>query len=328
MKVEERDRGEIKIRVDNLDDLWYLKLLLKPGDIVFGTVYRKESGSEDMTRSKKMQRKRLRIGIEVERLEFQEFSDRLRIMGIIVKGEEDYLGLHQTINVGIGDEISIVKEWSDEEIKLLNEAVENSEKPTIYFLAIEHGLATIAVLRAYGIQEIASIRKRGDEDKEFFGEVLSALKNAWDGLSPLVILGPGFYKENFLEFANSKIKNYIVLQASHGDMRGIHEVLKSAGSKIIKEARVAKEEKLVSTLLEEIKKDGLYAYGVDEVRKYLENGAVKILLVSDRKYREYEDLVKLASETKADIHIISTSHEKGHILDSLGGIAAILRFKL
>ncbi len=328
MKIEEREKGEIKVRVDNLDDLWYLKLLLKPGDIVFGTVYRKESGSEDMTRSKKTLRKRLRIGIEVERVEFQDFSDRLRIMGVIVKGDEDYLGLHQTINVSVGDEISIVKEWSNEEIKLLNEAVENSEKPTIYFLAIEHGLATIAVLRAYGIQEIASIRKRGDEDEEFFGEVLAALKNAWSDKYPLIILGPGFYKENFIKFADGEIKNYIVLQASHGDMRGIHEILKSAGAKIINEARVAKEEKLVDTLLEEIRKDGMYAYGVNEVRKHLENGAVKVLLVSDKRYREYEELIKLANETRAEIHIISTSHEKGRILESLGGIAAILRFRL
>ena len=327
MKIEEREKNEIKIRVDNIDDLWYLKMILKPGDYVYGTVYRKEDKGEDMTRAKK-ERRKLRVKIQVERVEFQEFSDRLRIIGKIVGGDENYMGLYQAINVGVGDEISVVKEWNDEEIQLLKEAVENSERPEIYFLGLEHGLATIAILRSYGIQEIATIRKRGDEDEEFFGEVLSALKNVWKDEKPLIILGPGFYKENFVKFAGDELKNYIVVQASHGDMRGIHEVLKSSANKLIERTRIAKEEKLVDALLEEIKKDGLYAYGVEEVKKCLENGAVKILLVSDRKYREYESLIKLGKETRAEVHIISTSHEKGKILEHLGGIAAILRFKL
>ena len=327
MKIEEKEKNEIKIRVDNIDDLWYLKMVIKPRDIVFGTVYRKEDKGEDMIRSKK-ERRKFRVKIEVERVEFQEFSDRLRIIGKIMGGDENYIGLYQAINVSLGDEISIVKEWSDEEIKLLKEAVENSERPEIYFLGLEHGLATIAILRAYGIQEIATIRKRGDEDEEFFGEVLSSLKSIWKEDKPLIILGPGFYKENFVKFVGDELKNYIIAQASHGDMRGIHEVLKSSANKIIERTRIAREEKLVDLLLEEIKKDGLYAYGLEEVKKYLENGAVKILLVSDKKYRKYESLVKLGSETRAEVHIISTSHEKGKILDNLGGIAAILRFKL
>ena len=328
MKIEEKERDEISIKVDNLDDLWYLNTIIGEGDLVFGYVFRKDNSSSDMKRSKKVERKKIRVGINVKKVDFQEFADRLRISGLIVAGPEDYIGTHQTINVGIGDEISVVKEWTKKDRELLEEAVKNSEKPKVYFLAIEHGSATIAIMKNYGIQEFASLRKRGDEDEEFFGEVLSTLLDAWSGKEPLIILGPGFYKENFLDFARDKLKNYVVVQASHGDMRGIYEVLKSGAlEKILKEHRLAKEERLIEELLGEIKKEGLYAYGYAEVKNYLNMGAVRDLLVSDRSYKKFKDLMELATQTGANVHIISTSHEAGKILDNLGGVAALLRFR-
>ena len=328
MKIEEKERNEISVKVDNLDDLWYLHTIIGEGDLVFGYVFRKDTASSDMKRSKKVERKKIRAGINVKKIDFQEFADRLRISGIIVAGPEDYVGTHQTINVGMGDEISIVKEWSKKDRQLLEEAVKNSEKPLVYFLALEHGSATIALMKNYGIQEFASLRKRGDEDEEFFGEVLSTLLDVWDGKAPLIILGPGFYKDNFIEFARDKLKNYIVVQASHGDMRGIYEALKSGAlDKVLKEHRIAKEEKLIEELLGEIKKEGLYAYGYNEVKNYLNLGAVKDLLISDRTYKKYKDLMELAIQTGAEVHIISTSHEAGKILENLGGVAALLRFR-
>ncbi len=328
MKIEVLEKNEIRIKIDNLDDLWYLSTILAPGDLVFGTVFRKEERSGDMVRSKKTARKKIRVGINVERTEFQEFSDRLRVMGVIVAGPEEYIGQHQTINVGVGDEISVVKEWSKSDMQLLEEAVKNAQRPMVYFLAIEHGLAVLAVLRSYGVQELITLRKRGDEDEEFFGEVLAALENTRTEDAPLVILGPGFYKENFVKFAKERLKNYTIAQASHGDMRGIYEVLKSGVlERILKEHRVSVEEKLVSKLLEEIKKEGLYAYGVKDVKRYVEMGAVEHLLVSDKTYRKYADILEIAQQTGAKIHIISTTHEAGRILYNLGGIAALLRFK-
>ncbi len=328
MKIEEKERGEISIYVDNIDDLWYLKNILKAGDLVFGMVFRKDTPNEDMKRAKKVQRKRMRVGIAIEKIEFQNFSDRLRISGKIKAGPEDVTGLYQAINIGIGDELSIIKEiWSIDEYNLLKEAVKNAERPQVYFLALEHGLATIAELRTYGVHEIASIRKRGDEDGEFFGEVLSAIKSTRNDDFPLIILGPGFYKDNFIKFAANELKNYVVLQASHGDMRGIYEVLKSSLHKVLKDSRISREERLVDRLLEEISKENLYAYGPDDVERYLNMGAVDTLLVSDTHYRNYEKMMRLAHEAGAKVFIISTAHERGKILENLGGIAAILRFK-
>lgn len=44
MKIlhKELDKGVIKLRVDNADDLWHLSHIVESGDLLFGKTYRKE----------------------------------------------------------------------------------------------------------------------------------------------------------------------------------------------------------------------------------------------------------------------------------------------
>ena len=74
-----------------------------------------------------------------------------------------------------------------------------------------------------------------------------------------------------------------------------------------------------------------------EVENAVSLGAVKTLLISDSLiikarnenfYKELESIMKLAETTKAEVHIISASHDSGKKLESLGGIACILRYKI
>ncbi len=45
-------------------------------------------------------------------------------------------------------------------------------------------------------------------------------------------------------------------------------------------------------------------------------------------YEKLEQIMKTVESTKGNIHIISSEHEGGKKLNGLGGIAAILRYKL
>ena len=86
----------------------------------------------------------------------------------------------------------------------------------------------------------------------------------------------------------------------------------------------------------EIAKKGLAVYGkavIDAVNA----GAVKILLFTDKiiekarekeKFAEFEKLIDTVEQQGGEVHIISTEHEAGEKLDGLGGIAALLRFKI
>ena len=87
---------------------------------------------------------------------------------------------------------------------------------------------------------------------------------------------------------------------------------------------------MVEELFREIAKNGNYAYGYEEVENALLAGAVKALLVTDKLVREKkaDEPLKIAAEKKSEIVIINLTNDSGKRLDALGGIAAVLRFRL
>src|SRR6266545_498007 len=109
MRVLHRDpkTGEIKIRVENADDLWHLHNLVRDGDLVRASTYRREDVKTDKVRPERGEKVRVTLTIRVEGVEFQAFSDRLRITGVIVEGPQD-LGRHHTLNVAVDDVLSII----------------------------------------------------------------------------------------------------------------------------------------------------------------------------------------------------------------------------
>ncbi len=342
MKVlEEVKRGkqlEIKLVPESVEDLWHLKYLIEKGDVVF-SLTKRISESSDKLRSDK-EKVTVRLGVEVEKVEFQKFSNRLRITGRIVAGVEDS-GYH-TISITPGKELSIIKEWKGEQIKRLREAVESSERPEVVIVTIEEGEAVIGVLKQWGVDEVAEIRKGYAKDSgslrnEFFSEVYSALKNI--DFEFLVIAGPGFTKDDFAEFIKERdptMADKIVLSdASSVGVRGFVEVLKRGViDRIVGEIRVSREAKLLEKLMEEIVKEGLAVYGLEDVKKAYEYGAIDTLLVADEFLVEERDkwdidsFLRDVERTGGKVVIISTEFEPGKRLTALGGIAALLRFRI
>ncbi len=341
MRIIEMDekKNYVKLHIDSLDDLWTINNIIEKGDVVYGITFRREETRDDSIRSKKTERIKLKLGIEVNKIEFQEFTDRIRINGKIVDGPEDYLGSMQTISFQPGEEIEIIKnEWSDIFLKEIERAVNDSIKPKVIFLAMDDEYATIALMHNYGIEEIAEIKlnkhhKDVEEDgKDDFGEIISKLKQYWDGKMPIVVLGPGFTKNNFLNYLdNEMLGKVMVVDTSYASMRGIFESIKSGTlDRLIEKQRVAIELKLISDLLEQIGKNGKYAYGMDQVKRAIENGAVEKLLVLDSKIKDKEtmEMMKIVEKMRGEIYIISSYHEYGKILKNFGGVAALLRYKI
>ncbi len=282
----------------------------------------------------------VRLGIEVEKVEFQKFSNRLRITGKIVAGVEDS-GYH-TISITPGKELSIIKEWKKEQLERINYAVESSERPEVVIVTIEEGEAVIGVLRQWGVDEVAEIRKGYAKDAgslrgEFFSDVYSALKNI--NFEYLIIAGPGFTKDDFAEFLKEKDpelgKKVVLCDASSIGVRGFVEVLKrGVVDRIAGEVRLSREAELLEKLMEEIAKDGLAVYGLEEVKKAKDYGAIETLLVVDEfliAERERWDIDEFLREVEGmggKIVVLSSDFEPGKRLTALGGIAALLRFKI
>src|SRR2546427_641051 len=113
MRVLHQDpgEGEIRLKIQNADDLWHLHNLLERGDLVRAYTYRREEAATDKLRPERGEKVLVKLGIRVEQTEYQDFSDRLRITGVIEEGPQD-LGRHHTLNIGVDDDLTIVKkEW-------------------------------------------------------------------------------------------------------------------------------------------------------------------------------------------------------------------------
>jgi protein pelota len=284
----------------------------------------------------------MRLGIRVRKVEFHESEDRLRMLGEIESGPQD-VGQHHTLMIGIGDDITIVKaEWKQAYLERIKRAIEASDKPSVVFIAIEDTEAVIAFAREYGFKESATITRNADgkmydskpSEEAYLDEVIDKVVPVLKG-EPLVILGPGFTKESLARRMREKHPDLpseiILLSTGQAGMAGVNEAMKRGlGGKAVESSRVARETRLVEQLFSAIGSDGLFAYGMQSVRTAAEAGAVKTLLVIDEKVRtdEADDLLKLVESSRGEFVIISSLHEAGRRLESLGGIAAILRYPM
>jgi protein pelota len=337
--------GEIKLVPENLDDIWHLYNIIEEGDVVRMVTFRTaEDDKADKLRAKKTEKKRMKLGIRVEKLAFHEFSNRLRVQGVIVEGPQD-LGSHHTFNVEAEEmqPLSIVKErWKAHQLERIDEAVAQRTQPMLVIVSLDDDAATVAMLFQSGVQTVAEVdaHRSGkmyeskETSQDYYGEILSVVKTVKKPDSPLVVIGPGFAREHFMKAGKEKepalFEKSISHATSNAGLNGVHEALKiGIVEQITKENRVSKETQAVEKVFEEIKKDGLVTYGKKEVEEALSRGAAQMLLISDVLVRsaEGEQLLDAARRTQCAFMIINTMHEAGKKFEGLGGAAALLRFK-
>ncbi len=354
-----RREGEVSLVPESLDDLWHLKHVIEPGDLVYSLTYRKLDEATDKVRPDKAAKKPVRLGIRADAVEFHKFSRRLRIKGMIEQGPETELGSFHTFNIEPGTQLSVVKEWKEHHLKRLREAEKAFATTEVLVVTVEEGEAVAGIVRQYGMDELFSLRcgsgkgmeKAGGGKHEFFGELLGNVQNALQTTKAdaVIIAGPGFVKDDFFAFLRERdaelAKKTRIEQASSVGVSGFLEVLKrGAVERLKKEERLTKEVTLLDRLMEEISKEegGKVVYGKAEVQKALRCGAVETLLVSDEKLmrtrmveegeageqeaEEIDQLLEAAERQRGEVVIFSTEFEPGKRLNGLGGIAALLRF--
>jgi len=344
MKVLHQDRfkGEIKMQVEVADDLWHLYNILTPGDLLFASTYRREEAKSDKIRAERGEKKRMTLGIRLEKVEFGEFDNRLRLLGVIEEGPQD-VGSHHTLLMEEGEVLSVIKQqWKPSQLERVRRSVEDSKKPSVVFIALDDDEATVAVLRQFGVKRMADISAGGHgkmyetkEEGDYFGEVIAKAKQAHSPGVPIIVLGPGFAKETLMSKGREKepemFSKAFLYHTGQSGMTGIQELMKRGmGAEALKDSRVAEETELVEKLLEAVGTDGLATYGPKEVREAVKAGAVELLLILDSLVREgdIEAMMRSVEDSRGRVTIVSELHEGGKKLESLGGIAALLRYKL
>src|SRR5512133_1244543 len=197
--------GEIRLLPESIDDLWHLQHIIGPGDLVFATTFRSVEAATDKIRPEKVEKRPVRLGVRVERVEFSAHGVRLRLTGIIEHGVD--VGAHHTINVETGFEISVIRQWRPVDLERVERAVKASVYGVIHILTIEEGESELFRLRQYGPESVITLTAGSGKGAEtdsrsgFFEQVLGQLISV---TGPLIVAGPGFIKDDFIRFSRSR----------------------------------------------------------------------------------------------------------------------------
>jgi peptide chain release factor subunit 1 len=154
------------------------------------------------------------------------------------------------------------------------------------------------------------------EFKKRIGEHMNDAFLPLKDLKGVIIGGPGHTKEEFLkgDYLNYEIKDKVIatIDTSYTGEFGIREIIDKS-SDTLNEMDVMKEKQLVKRFLSElIHENGLGAYGEEEIRKYLQMGAVDILLISEglKHDRHYLRCLNCGSEKQVTYKDKKANEEK------------------
>ncbi|KZX15787.1 peptide chain release factor 1 [Methanobrevibacter cuticularis] len=352
MKIVYQDRkhGIMRIIPETLDDLWHLSHIIETGDILSSkTTRRIQDTTGDKLRSDRGIKKTFFLGIKVESINFHIFTGKLRATGSIISGPEELipLGSHHTLEVKLNTPLKIKKErWSRWIIKRIEQAVAASKKLSAMIIVLEDDTADLGLVRQFGIEYYGPIignvsgkrvidKNRQKHLDEFYQKVIKSILK-FEDIESIVIAGPGFTKNNFYSFLENKhpeiAKKSIIESAGAGGRAGIHEILKKGTvEKLTTENRIAKEIASMNEILETMAKSpSKVAYGKKETINAANAGAIEKLLVLDTIVRSenLEKTMNLVENMNGEVMVVSSQHDGGKQLESLGGLAALLRYSI
>jgi len=180
---------------------------------------------------------------------------------------------------------------------------------------------------------VGSGKGAGTEGKRMlFETILSRLTLI---TSHLVLAGPGFVKDDFARFLKDRapeIRDRILVVETRGTGRGaVQEVIgQGVLDQIVGDIQLQREVRLMEEFLLRVSKGEPVAYGVNEVSEAVSCGAAERVIVSDSVLHDprIAEILDRAERVRAQISVLSTSFEPGMQLESLGGIAALLRYRI
>ncbi|KAK4554197.1 Translation factor pelota [Recurvomyces mirabilis] len=258
--------------------------------------------------------------------------------------------------------------WDSVALDMLKEAINQDAKAQLWAVIMKEGLANICLVTDHQTilrQKIETTlpRKRAgstDHDKQlqkFFQTTFDSLLRQIDIANPLPLLlaSPAFTASQFQQYikdqaassANAKQLNAVLAKttiapAASGYLHSLAEVLASpAVTSKLSDTKFARETQLVDRFFELMRKEDARAwYGPRECEHAVAQGAVGkgggVLLISNGLFRSQQietrkRWVKLVDDVKeggGEVRVLSSMHESGRRLESLGGVAVILTYPI
>jgi len=321
-----------KITPESQEDLEILMEVIIPGSFVTSKSPRsiKIKREGELVRAK-TGRKEVIMKILVEKTDLNE---KLRLTGKIVEAPEDVEKGYHTIEIESDKFLKVEKIWKGWEIDRVKSAERKSEPVLVCvldeneadFYLLKERYKHLVHLDSEASGKSYETKKADEKQKEYFSKLLEILKSKQ--VNKIIIAGPAFAKENLLRLTKERekqlLEKIIVEQTFQTGETGLQELLKKGLiEKLTKMSRVSEETKAVENLLEAIGGSGKAVYG-ENVKNAIESGVVRLLLVSDKKIRDFEEILDLADKMRIKIMVISSQHSAGEKLLGLDGIAGLL----
>lgn len=346
MRLVHRDAstGVLKLRLETPSDLWRISRFVRRGDRVGASTTRRDPEAPADVAGAERSRRRVRLVVRAEQVEFHGFSKHVRVTGPIVEGPFD-IGRHHTLDLAEGDDVTVGKPTlSAGERAILDEGLAGRGEPTLVLAAVDWGDSSLVRLRGRALEPVADLRRtiagkrypggQGEKDRvAYVDELLTALEREAKEASALVLAGPGFLKEQLyrrlLEDAPELARRTRVYPTSESGRVGVDELLRSGrASEALRGSVAAEEAEVVERLVKSLAGGVRAAVGKSEVAEAIDAGAVETLLVSETLLADeaLAPALERAREGRVRVLVVREDVDAGKRLTALGGVAALLRY--
>src|SRR3972149_559267 len=228
------------------------------------------------------------------------------------------------------EQLKVKRYWCDQRFVLepLEEMV--AEKELFGLVVLDTKEATIGLLKGKKKEVLRRMDSlvfgkfgKGGQSQQRFERVREGMINDWfkniaenmkgllpSGIKGIILGGPGPAKNDFFDgsYLPQPIKAQIlgIKNIGYTDEQGLEELVERSED-LLAEAAVAKEKALVQRFFENLQKDnGMVTYGLENVKKAIEMGAVDLILISDGiEEKTIDELKDLSKQYGTALEIIS-----------------------
>ncbi len=350
MKIEVLDNKlrKIKVRPEGDEELWTLLSILRPGDLVKGKTTRDVAVGG---RGKK-ERRPMVVKLRIKNVEFQPFTGRLRVYGVIVEGPEEYgvQGKHHALTIAPGQEVIIEREagWPEWVVDKLRAS---GPQGRALIVAVDYDEFGIALIAPHGFKMIVEGssglpgKDSPSRDQEFASYVskvarLAAETASRENVGIAIVVGPGEPKKLVAEKLRESAPNLKVFidDASMGGRAGVEEAIRRPKvAEALREYSVVEAEKVLEEAMRLLARNpDMVAYTLNEVAAAVKLGAAdSVILVSDKLYSLDDqergltlDILEWGERTRARVYLVPPDSPVGEKVSRLGGAVAVLRYPL
>ena len=338
---------QVKVLIEYEEDLWTLRMVLRPGDLVEGWTTRDVAGKAGSVK----ERRAMILKIKVGNVEFQPFTGKLRVFGVIVEGPEEYgvRGKHHSMYLTVGDVITLEREegWSD---RVLEKFKSSGPRGKALIIAVDYDEYAIALVANHGfkilVEESSHIPGKDDPRREeaierYVDRVSrTVLETMESDISIVVVVGPGYLKNmvaDKIKALNPMVKVYTD-DTSMGGVTGLREALRRPSTlEYLREFSIVEAESVLEEFMSLVAREPeRVAYGLRDVKAVALMKAIRHVVVLDSMLSSPEDSVRedvelilaRAEDVKAKVTIVPRESPPGERVERLGGVIAILRYPI